>query len=176
MIPAPHVESQQQAQETLYGYMRKTLEALSAGIDIESAHPWQGGSTGACDDRIDQENAPVSYSDFRGIRAPAGTDYNDLILRFGDVWKGWGWRVVERSGDNKPNRYAISPDGYILSIEAGNPVGYPPTMLGRTPCFSPKLRDDHVPKPRVITRDGLQYDEPAESPGVSEPPHRVFNW
>ncbi|EFV12386.1 hypothetical protein [Segniliparus rugosus] len=178
MIPAPHVESQQQAQETLYGYMRRTLEGLPDGVSIFSAHPWQGGKTSACDDRIDQENAPITYHDTFDMKVPIGTDHDALIGKIRDLWRSWGWRVEERESDSSPSWYGRSPDGYELNVMgyAGRLAGYPPTFGGRSPCFSPKLRDDHVPKPRVITRDGLQYDEPAESPEVSEPPHKVFDW
>ncbi|MGL6234949.1 MAG: hypothetical protein ACRC20_06355 [Segniliparus sp.] len=177
MIPAPSVTSQQQAQETLYGYMRKTLEGLPAGVSIYSAHPWQGGSNSACDDRIDQENAPITYHDTFDMKLPAGTASDALIAKVRELWESWGWRVKESEGDGNFSWYGYSPDGYQLDIMgySGRLAGYPPTFGGRTPCFPPRLRDDHVPKPRIITRDGFDYNQPSES---AEPgkPSNLFKW
>ena len=162
---SPNITSQRQAQEALYGYMRKTLQALPPGIILDNTR-YGGGGTAACDDRVDSENAPVDFADFRDMHTPPGIDYNDLIAKVGDIWKSWGWGVEEREDDNKPNRYGRSPDGYSLSIMGytGQFAGYPPSMTGGTPCFSPNLKDDHVPRPTLITSDGLQYDEPSAEP------------
>ncbi|WP_245535321.1 hypothetical protein [Segniliparus rotundus] len=147
--------SQWQAQEVLYEYMRKTLQALPQGISLDNTRLSPGGGVDTCEDRIDSENSPISYYDYRDMRVPQGIDYAELVAKVGDVWRSWGWRVEERKGSDNPNRYGYSPDGYSLNITARPPqfASFPPSFGGNTPCFPPELRDDHVPIPPVITRD-----------------------
>ncbi|MGL6234326.1 MAG: hypothetical protein ACRC20_03185 [Segniliparus sp.] len=155
MTVSPSIASQRQAQETFYHYMLATLQQLPHSATLDN-HRYSAGGVVQCDDRIDQLNAPITYYDHFDTLTPPGTDLNTLITQTGDIWKSWGWKVEERDG-NKPNRYGTSPDGYTLRIEAAYPAGYPPTLGGHSPCFPASLRDDDVPRPRVITKDGLQY-------------------
>ncbi|WP_245535345.1 hypothetical protein [Segniliparus rotundus] len=164
MTVSPNITSQRQAQETLYGYMQKTLQGLPDNIFLDNKRygGYGGGHTAACDsERVDRENSPVDFGDYRDMHTPPGSDYNALIAKVGDIWKSWGWRVEERD-DDKPNRYGHSPDGYTLSIQSAG--AYEPTMVGGTPCFPASLRDDTVPQPRVISKDKLLYDEPSAAP------------
>ncbi|EFV12967.1 hypothetical protein HMPREF9336_02224 [Segniliparus rugosus ATCC BAA-974] len=165
MTVSPSITSQRQAQEALYGYMRKTLQGLPEGVMLDNKRygGYGGGSTAACDsERVDIENSPVDFADFRDMHTPPGTDYNALIARVGDIWKSWGWQVEERESDDKPSRYGHSSDGYSLRIQSAG--SYEPTLVGSTPCFPAHLRDDSVPQPRVITKDRLLYDEPSGTP------------
>jgi hypothetical protein len=44
-----------------------------------------------------------------------GNDPNDVIAKIGkigDIWKSWGWYVIERDGFQKPYRVGYAPDGY----------------------------------------------------------------
>lgn len=165
---APTVDaptSRRKAQQKLYEYMSNTLQYLPEGIALDNTrYEGAGGGVDTCDDRIDSENAPIFYYDSRDMHVPKGIEYNDLISKVGEIWRGWGWSVEERDGTYKPNRQGKSPEGYTLNIQAGYPVGYPPTMDGNTPCFSPQFRHEPVPIPRVITHEGLRYDEPSASP------------
>ncbi|ADG99009.1 conserved hypothetical protein [Segniliparus rotundus DSM 44985] len=148
--------TRQQAQETLYAYMRRTLQAVPTIIALDNTrYGGAGGGVDTCDDRIDSENSPIHYYDSRDMQVAEKTDFADLVRKTGDVWRSWGWRVEERENSEKPNRVGTSPDGYILSIEIrpSRFAGYPPSFTGDTPCFSPRFRHDDVPVPTTITRD-----------------------
>ena len=73
-----------------------------------------------------------------------------LIAKIGDIWKSWGWQVIERDRLTKPNRFGSAPDGYILEIEARPDPKYPPSLIGSSPCFPGNLRRDDVPRPPII--------------------------
>jgi hypothetical protein len=65
---------------------------------------------------------------FLGAAAiPPGVDPDVIIAKVGDIWKSWGWYVIEREGFYKPNRFGYAPDGYSLQIMASQP-GYPPSL------------------------------------------------
>jgi hypothetical protein len=54
-----------------------------------------------------------------------GNDPNNVIAKIGDIWKSWGWYVIERDGFQKPNRFGYAPDGYSLQLEAAYLPGSP---------------------------------------------------
>ncbi|WP_245535320.1 hypothetical protein [Segniliparus rotundus] len=152
-----HTElTRKQAQETLYDYMRRTLQEVPTVIALDNArYGGAGGGVDTCDDRIDGENAPIHYYDSRDMHVAEKTDFADLVRKTGDVWHSWGWRVEERENSEKPNRVGTSPDGYILRIEVrpSRFAGYPPSFTGDTPCFSSRFRHGDVPVPTTITHD-----------------------
>jgi hypothetical protein len=145
IVPA----SQQQAQDTVIGYMKKTLRELPTGTVFDRSRYVGSGNT-PCNDEP-TGIPPNEFSDMRDAVFPPGNDPNAMIAKTGDIWKGWGWYVFERDGFRKPNRFGYAPDGYSLQIVAANPPGYPPTITGVSPCFPGNLARDDVPVPEILT-------------------------
>jgi hypothetical protein len=44
------------------------------------------------------------------------TDPDAVIGQTGDIWKSWGWYVMERDGFREPNRFGYARDGYSLCL------------------------------------------------------------
>jgi hypothetical protein len=143
--------SQQQAQDTVIGYLKKTLHALPAGTVFDRSRYAGSGNT-PCNDQPTGV-PPNEFSDVRDAVFPPGTDLDAMIAKTGDIWKGWGWYVLERDGFRKPNRFGYAPDGYSLQIVAANPAGYPPTIAGVSPCFPGEFARDDLPVPVVLKAD-----------------------
>lgn len=142
--------TQQQAQDTVIAYLRKTLQALPPGITLDAARYSGGASVAPCKD-VTSGPSPMEFATNGDLRLPPGTDPEALIARTGDIWKSWGWYVYERDGFYKPNRFGYSPDGYILQIMARYKPGYPPSLQGISPCFPPDIPDDRSPFPMILT-------------------------
>jgi hypothetical protein len=143
--------SQQQAQDTVIGYLKKTLHTLPAGTVFDRSRYAGSGNTPCNDEPTGVP--PNEFSDMRDAVFPPGTDLDAMIAKTGDIWKGWGWYVLERDGFRKPNRFGYAPDGYSLQIVAANPAGYPPTITGVSPCFPGELARDDLPVPVVLKAD-----------------------
>jgi hypothetical protein len=143
--------SQQQAQDTVIGYLKKTLHALPAGTIFDRSRYAGSGNTPCNDEPTGVP--PNEFSDIRDAVFPPGTDLDAMIAKAGDIWKGWGWYVLEREGFRKPNRFGYAPDGYSLQIVAANPAGYPPTITGVSPCFPGELARDDIRVPVVLKAD-----------------------
>jgi len=75
------------------------------------------------------------------------------VAATGEIWKQWGWEVIERDGFDKPNRFGYSPDGYILQIQARPDRTQPPSLIGSSPCFPGDRRDDTVRRPPLIRQE-----------------------
>jgi hypothetical protein len=175
----------QQAQDAVYQYYQKTLISLPNGYALDNSRYGGKGAKGgsgvnvvACNDNADPNTTPARYSDSRVVVAPPGTNYTALIARLGEIWRSWGWKVEERDGFDKPNRFGSAPDGYELIIEpsARDAENRPPTLTGVSPCFpGDKTRYEPIPDPHLVTKDKLDYDEPSES---AEPdrPRNFYNW
>lgn len=144
--------SQQQAQDTILGYLKKTLRALPPGTALDAARYSGAVNTPPCKD-VTTGVAPVSLSTIGELNLPAGVDPVGIVTQLGDTWKGWGWYVIERDGFRKPNRFGYAPDGYILHIMAKDPVTDPPTLIADSPCFSGDLPKDRSPFPVVLQGD-----------------------
>ncbi|AWG55036.1 hypothetical protein [Mycobacteroides abscessus] len=144
--------SQQEAQDTVLRYLQDTLNALPKGSTLDGTR-YSLGRVIECDDNDTRPNAPVHFEDWRDIKLPAGTDFNAIINQVGELWKAWGWQVLERDGFNKPNRFGYAPDGYSLDIQASGQSDYAPSMSGGSPCFSGALQDKNsLDGPAVITQ------------------------
>jgi hypothetical protein len=143
--------SQQQAQDTVIGYLKKTLHTLPAGTVFDRSRYAGSGNTPCNDEPTGVP--PNEFSDMRDAVFPPGTDLDAMIAKTGDIWKGWGWYVLERDGFRKPNRFGYAPDGYSLQIVAANSAGYPPTITGVSPCFPGELARDDLPVPVVLKAD-----------------------
>ena len=141
--------SQQEAQDTVLRYLQTTVDALPKGTSLDGTRYTVGSATTYCEDNPGGPDAPVHFEDWRDLNLPPGTDFNAIIAQTGEIWKQWGWEVIERDGFAKPNRFAYAPDGYVLQIEARPDPKYPPSLVGSSPCFPGNLRDD-VHKPPVI--------------------------
>ena len=145
--------TQQEAQDTVLRYLQQTLNVLPPGSSLDGARYIAGGDTRYCEDDPSGPDAPVRFSDWRDLQTPASIDFNSLITQVGELWKSWGWQVLERDGYEKPNRFGYAPDGYILQIAAAHPATYPPTIIGASPCYPGNLRRDDIPRnPPVITQ------------------------
>jgi len=144
--------SQQQAQDTILGYLKKTLRALPPGTALDATRYSGAVNTPPCKD-VTTGVAPVSLSTIGELSLPAGVDAAGIVAHLGDTWKGWGWYVIERDGFRKPNRFGYAPDGYILHIMAKDPVTDPPTLIADSPCFSGDLPKDRSPFPVVLQGD-----------------------
>ena len=152
-IPVPSAPripaSQQEAQDTVLRYLQRTVDALPRGTSLDGSRYSLVGLTTYCEDDPADANAPVHYSDWRDMKVPPGTDFSALVAQTGEIWKQWGWQVIERDGFDKPNRFGYSPDGYVLQIEARPDPGYAPSLIGSSPCYPGNLRRD-IPRPPVI--------------------------
>jgi hypothetical protein len=143
--------SQQQAQDTVLGYLKKTVQGLPAGTMLD-ATGYGATNTPPCKDE-DTGTPPISLTTIGDLKPPAGTDPNSLVALTGEIWKSWGWYVFERDEFRKPNRFGYAPDGYSLQIKAKAQAGYPPSLEGISPCFPGELPNNRGPFPTVITAD-----------------------
>ncbi len=144
--------SQQQAQDTLIGYLKETLQALPPATTLDATRYSGGTNTPPCKD-VSTGIPPKSFSTIGELGLPAGVDPTGIVAEIGDIWKHWGWYVIERDGFRKPNRFGYAPDGYILHVMAKDPVSDPPTLIGDSPCFAGDLPNDRGPFPVVLTAD-----------------------
>lgn len=143
--------SQQQAQDTVVGYLQKTLAALPAGTAIDASRYGRMGSNAPCDDNLTGPGKPLTeFSTTGDLTVPDGADANALIAKIGLTWTSWGWYVAEREGFQKPNRFGYAPDGYSLQVVAAYPPGSPPTVNGSSPCYPGELQHDGIPVPEVL--------------------------
>jgi hypothetical protein len=147
--------SQQQAQDTLVDYLKRTLAALPAGTVLDSdGYAGPGHNIGCEDEPKDSATAPVHFQTIGNVTVPGGLDPQTVISKVGDTWRSWGWYVFERDGFTKPNQFGYGPDGYRLQIQAANPSTYPPTLQGSTPCFPGNIAKDDVAYPPRLTANG----------------------
>jgi hypothetical protein len=144
-------QSQQQAQDTVYGYLKRTVDALPAGTLLDGARYGKAGSNNYCDDNATTPSSPMHFQTIGQLTFPPGTDLNATIAKVGDIWRGWGWQVLERDGFRKPNQFGYGPDGYRLQIVAAAREGYPPTVQAISPCFPGTIARDDVAFPNQIT-------------------------
>jgi len=145
--------SQQQAHDTVLRYLKKTLQALPAGTVIDATGYAGPGQNTPCDDNATSPNSAVAFSTIGNLQSPGNPNWDAMIAKIGDVWKSWGWRVMERDGFYKPNRFGYAPDGYNLQIESRGRPGYPPSLVGVSPCFPGDLARDDIPFPLVVRAD-----------------------
>lgn len=155
--PSPKVPaSQQEAQDTVLRYLQRTVDALPKGTTLDGTRYAVGSGTTHCEDEPKGLDAPVHFEDWRDVKLPAGTDPAAIIGQTGDIWKQWGWQVIERDGFVKPNRFGYAPDGYVLQIEARTDPNVAPSLIGSSPCYPGNLRNDNIPRPPVISQDAGQ--------------------
>lgn len=144
--------SQQQAQDTLVGYLTRTLQALPPGTVLDGEGYAGAGHNISCeDDPTDPETAPVHFQTIGNVTVPGEVDPAAVIRTVGDTWRSWGWYVFERDGFAEPNQFGYGPDGYRMQIQASNPPNYPPTLQGSTPCFPGDIARDDVEYPTKLT-------------------------
>lgn len=142
--------SQQQAQDTVLGYLKKTLSALPQGTVIDAARFGRAGTTAPCNDAPLNTEPPEEFSTIGQLKVP-GVESDQVVATVGDTWKSWGWWVFEREDFRKPNRFGYAPDGYTLQIKGSSPPGHPPTIIANSPCFSHQIARDDLPFPTTIT-------------------------
>lgn len=142
--------SQQEAQDTVVRYLQQTVDALPKGTSLDGTRYMVGDGTTYCEDNPSGPDAPVHVEDWRDMNLPPGTDFNTVITQTGDIWKQWGWQVMERDGFSKPNRFGYAPDGYVLQIESRPDPKFAPSLVGSSPCFPGNLRSDDARRPAII--------------------------
>jgi hypothetical protein len=144
--------SQQQAQDTVIGYLKKTLRALPPGIALDATRYSGGTNTAPCQD-VETGVSPNNFTTIGDLQLPPGTSPDAIVTKTGDIWKSWGWYVIERDGFYKPNQFGYGPDGYRLQIMAAPQAGYPPSLQAVSPCFPANLPGDRSPFPMVLKAD-----------------------
>lgn len=146
MILTP--QSQRQVQDTVTGYLRDTVTELPAGTVIDASRFARAGYNSLCDDADSGPAAPMRFHTVGELRA-AG-EQKTVVSAVGEIWRRWGWRVVEREGFRTPNRFGYSPDGYRLQILATG-ARHPPVVQASSPCFPRPVGRDDISFPMIIT-------------------------
>jgi hypothetical protein len=141
--------SVQQAQDTIIGYLTKTLRAMPPGTVVDATRYSGGTNTPPCQD-TETGSSPVSFTTIGELKPPPGINFDAIIASASAIWKKWGWYVLERDGFYKPNQFGYGPDDYRLQITAAPQAGYPPTIQAVSPCFAESLSRDHSPFPMVL--------------------------
>lgn len=144
-------QSQQQAQDTVFGYLKRTIAALPPGTVLDASRLGTAGTTGYCDDNDSSPTAPRNFSTIGELKLPPGTDNVAAIAKVGDIWRSWGWRVIDRDGFRTPNQFGYGPDGYRLQIIAADPTTYPPTVNAISPCYPGTIAREDISFPIQIT-------------------------
>lgn len=145
--------SQQQAQDTVLGYLTRTLAALPAGAVVDASRYGMAGHNSYCDDNDSSPTAPRYFHTIGEVTVPGDAGSNGLVDKVGEIWRGWGWYVTERDGFAKPNRFGYGPDGYRIQIEAAPQAGYPPSIEASSPCFPGQIARDDIPTPIELRAD-----------------------
>jgi hypothetical protein len=144
-------QSQQQAQDTLLGYVQRTVQSLPPGTVFDATrYAGIGSGNLVCDDNATSPNAPTQFGATGDLKFAPGTDLEAMVAKTGEIWRSWGWHVIERDGFRKPNQFGYSQDGYKLQIVTAAREGYPPTLEGSTPCFPGELARNDIPFPPVV--------------------------
>ena len=142
--------SQQEVQETVLLYLQKTVDGLPPGTVLDSSDA-RGGGNLACDDNyMGPGPGPTEYSVATHVIAPAGMKPTDMVMKVGDVWRGWGLTVLQRTGFEEPNQFGYPDDGYRVQIAAAYPPKYPPLLTVISPCFPGDLVRNDIPVPKKI--------------------------
>jgi hypothetical protein len=144
--------SPQQAQDTVLGYLKKTLRALPSGTTLDATR-YSGGTNTASRQDVETGTPPGNFTTIGELRRPAGTSPDIVIVTAGDTWKSWGWYVIERDGLYRSTRFGYGPHRYRLQIMAAPQPGYPPSLQGISPCFPGNLLNDRSPFPVVLKAD-----------------------
>jgi hypothetical protein len=143
-------ESQQQAQDTVLGYLKRTLVGLPAGSVIDGSRYAGAGHNSYCDDNDSGPSAPMRFHTIGELKLPPGAEAGDVVKTVGDVWRSWGWYVYQRDGFRIPNEFGYGPDGYRLQIVTAAREGYPPAVQASSPCFSRTIARDDIAVPNVV--------------------------
>jgi len=148
--PQPVVPtSQQQAQDTILGYLKKTLQALPPGTTLNASGFGGATNTPPCKDQVNGTPS-IALTTVGQLKLPSGTDVGALIATTADIWKSWGWYVMERDGFRKPNQFGYAADGYSLQIFIAAHEGHGPTLAATSPCFPANLPSDRSPFPTIL--------------------------
>jgi hypothetical protein len=145
-------QSQQQAQDTLLDYLKRTIAALPSGVVLDATRYGSAGHNSWCDDApADPASAPTRFHTSGDLKFAPGTDLDAVVRQVGDVWRAWGWYVYERDGFRKPNEFGYGPDGYRMQIVTAGKPGFAPTLSASTPCFPAGIAKDGVAFPIEVT-------------------------
>ena len=145
--------SQQQAQDTLLRYLKNTLAELPAGTTLDATRFGSATSTVGCDDNDNSPTAPKNLATWGDLTLPPGSNTATIVAQTGEIWKSWGWYVIERDGFYKPNRFGYAPDGYRLQIKARSQPDQPPGLSSVSPCFPGDIPEERTSFPQVLRAD-----------------------
>jgi hypothetical protein len=140
-------ESQRQVQTILATYLRHTLAAMPPGTVIDAGRFAGAGHNSPCDDA--PSDAQMRFHTIGELRTPGNSTGLQALAAAGEVWRRWGWRVVERPEFRAPNRFGYSPDGYRIQITAA--AGASPIVQASSPCFPRLIARDDIAFPMIIT-------------------------
>jgi hypothetical protein len=146
--PAPKVpKTQQDAQDNVTHYLQQTLDALTKGATLDGTRYALSPSTVPCDG----PDATIRVQDTRDVDLPPDTDPAGVVATAGAFFGAQqGWTVDAGDDQGKPSRVAHTPDGYTVRIEALGDPSQRPVVVGASPCFPARLREDDVPRTPVL--------------------------
>ncbi|QVI27289.1 hypothetical protein MN2019_24290 [Mycolicibacterium neoaurum] len=145
--------SQQEAQGTVLRLLQDTANILPTGTTLDGSRYPIGRMDKYCEDDPAGPESPVHVEDWRDLKLPFGTDFDQVIAATGDTWTQWGWHVIERDGFEMPNRFGYTPEGYVLHLEARTDAGAAPLLIGTSPCYPGDLRTDIPRNPPLIPQN-----------------------
>jgi hypothetical protein len=93
--------SQQQAQDTILGYLKKTLQALPPGTALDATRYSGATNTPPCKD-VETGKPPVSLTTIGELNLPAGVDPVGVVARLGDTWKSGAGTSLSATASENP--------------------------------------------------------------------------
>ncbi|ORV44779.1 hypothetical protein AWC02_14775 [Mycolicibacter engbaekii] len=126
---------------------------MPAGTTLDASRFGDATSTAGCDDNDTSPTAPKNLDTWGDLNFPRGNDTASIVAQTGEIWKSWGWYVIEREGFYKPNRFGYAPDGYKLQIMARYRPDQAPGLSGVSPCFPGDVPKERTPFPQVLGGD-----------------------
>lgn len=130
--------------------LQKTVDVLPAGSSLDGSRYQVGTMDRYCENDPAGTTSAVHVEDWRDVQLTNDVDADAVITQTADIWRQWGWRVIERDGFEKPNRFGYTPDGYVLHLEARDRGG--PLLIGSSPCYPNGLQADTPRNPTLITQ------------------------
>ena len=94
-VPNPKIPtSQQEAQDTVLRLLQETANVLPAGTTLDGARYRIGRMDKYCEDDPAGPDSPVYVEDWRDLKLPPGTDFNQIIAQTATTWEQWGLSLI----------------------------------------------------------------------------------
>lgn len=132
---------------------QRTVDAFPKGTALDLSRYSRAGSPATCDDDATSPDAPINFAQVSDMRLLPGRNAQPTVAKLGDIWRSWGWKVIERDDFPKPNRFAYAPDGYRLQVESSDPP-YTPSVSAISPCMRGVRVDYATLMPTIIESRG----------------------